>query len=230
MGRSLIISSNSTAFINLKLTQIRTDLGITEQDHSDQLLITVPDGKQSIGVKEMQQLRSWSVTKPYRAKYKLGIILQAELLTSEAQNSVLKLLEEPNDSCSFVLVTGNYSKLLPTVISRCELQLDSKDSEAIYDISEFLSGDTLDKFKFIAKFTKIESPAEKNQQIEAFLLSLLTYFRGQLLLAADADNEGELAARIATNIALINQTQKMLAAKVPSRNCLENLLINLKFL
>lgn len=228
MGRSIIISSNSTTFINKNLSDLRIELEISDQNHSDQLHIVVPEGKQSIGVKEMQQLRSWAITKPFKAKNKLGVVYHSELLTIEAQNSILKLLEEPNQSNTFVLVTGNYSKLLPTVISRCELQLDTEDQQVIFELSEFLKGDTMDKFYFITKFDKIKIAAERNQQIEAFLLALVSFFREKLLQSLDNNKAGQ-SEQIKTNIGLINQTKKMLDAKVPAKNCLEYLIMNLKF-
>ena len=59
--------------------------------------------------------------KPYEAKFKIFIILQAEDLTEEAQNSLLKTLEEPPAFSLIILTAANISGLLPTIISRCQI-------------------------------------------------------------------------------------------------------------
>jgi len=49
------------------------------------------------------------------------VLEQVETMTSEAANCLLKLLEEPNQGVSFILLTTQPYALLPTVISRCQI-------------------------------------------------------------------------------------------------------------
>jgi DNA polymerase-3 subunit delta' len=58
--------------------------------------------------------------RPLRPGPHVAIIRDAELLRVEAQNAMLKLLEEPPGDCVLVLVTANPTALLPTVRSRCQ--------------------------------------------------------------------------------------------------------------
>lgn len=58
--------------------------------------------------------------RPARGTRKVGIVDQAERLTAEAQNALLKTLEEPRGSATLVLVTSNLDALLPTIRSRCQ--------------------------------------------------------------------------------------------------------------
>jgi len=66
-------------------------------------------------------LRAILASRPVRPGPRVAVIREAELLRAEAQNAMLKLLEEPPGDCVFVLVTANPAALLPTVRSRCQL-------------------------------------------------------------------------------------------------------------
>lgn len=57
--------------------------------------------------------------KPYSSRYKIYIVPDAQLLTIEAQNAMLKTLEEPPEYAIIMLLTNNVDKFLPTILSRC---------------------------------------------------------------------------------------------------------------
>ena len=57
--------------------------------------------------------------KPYSSRYKIYIVPDAQLLTVEAQNAMLKTLEEPPEYAIIMLLTNNMDKFLPTILSRC---------------------------------------------------------------------------------------------------------------
>lgn len=57
--------------------------------------------------------------KPYSGKYKIYIIADAELMTVQAQNAILKTIEEPPSYAVIFLLTENADSLLPTIRSRC---------------------------------------------------------------------------------------------------------------
>lgn len=74
----------------------------------------------SIGVDDLRgQLISDIQIKPYSGKYKIYIIDEAEKLTVQAQNSLLKTIEEPPDYGMILLLTTNAKGFLPTILSRC---------------------------------------------------------------------------------------------------------------
>ncbi len=58
--------------------------------------------------------------KPYRNRYKIFIIEDADLMNVEAQNAFLKTLEEPPEYAVFLLLAENYNRFLVTVLSRCQ--------------------------------------------------------------------------------------------------------------
>lgn len=71
-------------------------------------------------VKEVrEQIVGTITTKPYRSKYKVYIVPDAHLMNKEAQNALLKSIEEPPEYAVILLLSANIDKLLPTVLSRC---------------------------------------------------------------------------------------------------------------
>ena len=73
--------------------------------------------------------------RPFEGKHRVFILDDADRLSSEIQNALLKTLEEPRPSSSFVLVTSRPELLLPTVRSRCPMlrfgRLPAEDVERL---------------------------------------------------------------------------------------------------
>lgn len=73
-----------------------------------------------IGIDEIrQQIISTMYEKPYSGDHKVYIIDDADKMNIQAQNAILKTLEEPPGYAVLILITTNVSRLLPTIISRC---------------------------------------------------------------------------------------------------------------
>lgn len=77
-----------------------------------------PDGN-SIKIAQMREMQEKVYQKPIVSDKKVFIIDQVEKMTEEAQNSLLKTLEEPPEHMVIILITSNENKLLNTVKSRC---------------------------------------------------------------------------------------------------------------
>lgn len=71
------------------------------------------------------QLNNDIVIKPYSSRYKIYIIDEAEKMNIQAQNALLKTLEEPPSYAVILLLTTNADQFLPTILSRC-IRLDLK--------------------------------------------------------------------------------------------------------
>ena len=84
-------------------------------------IITIKHEKPaSIGVEDIrEQLNGDIMIKPYSSPYKIYIIPEADLLTVQAQNALLKTIEEPPAYAIIFLLTENADTLLPTIRSRC---------------------------------------------------------------------------------------------------------------
>ncbi|MFR3321822.1 MAG: ATP-binding protein [Lachnospiraceae bacterium] len=76
----------------------------------------------SIGVEDVrEQLVGDVQIRPYNGKYKIYIIPEAEKLTVQAQNAILKTIEEPPEYAIILLLTTNEQSFLDTIRSRCVL-------------------------------------------------------------------------------------------------------------
>lgn len=78
------------------------------------------DAASNRGIDEIRQLRETVRYLPARDRYKVFIIDEAHMLTTEAFNALLKTLEEPPARVLFVLATTEPHKLPPTIHSRCQ--------------------------------------------------------------------------------------------------------------
>lgn len=79
-----------------------------------------PEGD-SFGIDDIRQLQKTAYLNPSRGKEKLLIVQQADTLTVEAQNALLKILEEPPHHATIFLLAASETTLLPTILSRCQL-------------------------------------------------------------------------------------------------------------
>ena len=78
-----------------------------------------PDGN-SIKIAQIRKLQTDILVKPFKS-YKIYVIDEAQKMTVEAQNALLKTLEEPPKYAIIILVTNNKESLLDTIKSRCEI-------------------------------------------------------------------------------------------------------------
>jgi DNA polymerase III delta prime subunit len=109
------------------------------------------DNLKNISIEQIRNLKIELQKPPIYAKKRFVIIMDADMLTIEAQNSLLKILEEYQTRTTFILITSNYLKIFPTILSRT-LKISFKclsfeeflsyeynwnyDIKLIYDISE----------------------------------------------------------------------------------------------
>jgi DNA polymerase III subunit gamma/tau len=78
------------------------------------------DAASNRGIDNIRELRDRVMVPPSTGKYKVYVLDEAHMLTTEAFNALLKTLEEPPEYAIFVLATTDIHKMLPTVISRCQ--------------------------------------------------------------------------------------------------------------
>ena len=88
-----------------------------ENDNNPDFNIIKPDGK--IKIDQIRQMLEKVYEKPIISDKKVYIIDDAETMTVEAQNCLLKTLEEPPEYIVIILITSNESNLINTIKSRC---------------------------------------------------------------------------------------------------------------
>lgn len=105
------------------------------------------DAASNRGIEEMKNLIDKVRIPPQIGKYKVYIIDEVHMLTPQAMNAFLKTLEEPPKHIVFVLATTEKNKILPTILSRCQIYdfnriNESEICKAIVDIC------TKEEFKY----------------------------------------------------------------------------------
>lgn len=175
----------------------------------------------AFGIADVRKLIHSISLKPALSEQKAIIIHEAQALTIEAQNAMLKTLEEPPENTSIILTTSNQDLLLPTIVSRCKV-IQLTTSEALTNevsisskqLQSFFQTSLSEKLKLAQDFSKTREDA--------------TYWLEGLIVAARTSLLENLDPRYGK---LLNALQKAhLALKTTNVNprlALENLLLSL---
>lgn len=99
------------------------------------------DGASNRGIDEIRELRDRVKYAPTEGRYKVYIIDEVHMLTNEAFNALLKVLEEPPAHVVFVFATTEEHKLPATILSRCQK----------FDFRRFSPGQLLSQLEKVAK-------------------------------------------------------------------------------
>ncbi len=131
-----------------------------------------------LGIAEARKIKEFFSLKPYSAKGRVVVLEDASALTSEAQNALLKTLEELPKEALFILCASSDASFLPTVLSRCQIILLPMPGMGYIDIPGFsahieklLNSSIAERFEYV----------EKLKDREEFLQSLSQSFHTALL-------------------------------------------------
>lgn len=150
-----------------------------DSNNNPDFFLIEPDGN-SIKIDQIRQMQKSVLEKPIESSKKVYIIDNCHLMTKEAQNCMLKTLEEPQEYIVIILISSNENSILPTVKSRCTKiyfkELD--DSEIFKYIGKNYEGTLLenDLIKLcsgsIAKADFIVNKVQLLNQIKDFILAI----------------------------------------------------------
>lgn len=113
------------------------------------------DAASNNGVDDVRDLRDGAVYTAERCKYRIYIIDEVHMLTKEAFNAFLKIMEEPPPHVKFILATTEIHKVLPTILSRCQR----------YDFRRILPKDITERLLYVAEQEKISLDPEAAELI-----------------------------------------------------------------
>ena len=89
-----------------------------EANSNPDFQIIVPDGR-TLKIEQIRNLQARMIEKPIISNKKVYIIDDAECMSEEAQNCLLKTLEEPPEYAMIILISSNENRILQTIKSRC---------------------------------------------------------------------------------------------------------------
>lgn len=147
----------------------------------------------SISIEQVNKLNSEMIYKPFELAVQVGVIIDSQLLTIEAQNALLKSLEDHSDKTIYILLVNNEFNLLETIVSRCKKYYANrrkkgnrdntrlpKDLENISSQEEPSKSIRNDEIKSInnqynsSEFVEEEEDTEQRSQIKALSFALLS--------------------------------------------------------
>lgn len=143
--------------------------------------------KPHLGIELVRDLKRNLSRKPYQAKERLVFIPEAEKLTLEAQNALLKTLEEPPKNTFIILTLSRKEALLPTILSRAQIinqkktpKLGEKKKEYLLLIKRLLKATPGKRILLSEKFS------DSREEAIDFCQNLLLFWH-QLLLSSGSN-------------------------------------------
>lgn len=124
---------------------------------------TIHDYEKIMGIEEVRNIQKIIFLKPFKGKEKAVVIMAYEGITLEAQNALLKVLEEPPISTSIMIAVPNKEIVLPTILSRCKIIAlqaklrklsESEIAELEKTLGAILNGKIGDKLKIAQDLSK----------------------------------------------------------------------------
>jgi len=226
-----LILAKSLNCLNLKddsCDECRSCRKIDKGLHPDVRLL-LPGGKVSLSIDQMRgEIRRTIYLKPLEGRKRVYIIDEAEKMTPEAANSLLKTLEEPPPAALLILLTTSYPSLLPTIRSRCQaLRFSSISRE---DIREFLikrCGSTMEKASYISELAEgsLGKASTMDPQLIADQQKEMVSLAGLLLNGGNLREILEEASRFAREKSEKREREKMEAKLLSLAGVFRDLMI-----
>ncbi|MBR6033979.1 MAG: DNA polymerase III subunit [Clostridia bacterium] len=173
------------------ILEYENDLQLDNNNHPD-LSIIEPEGN-SIKIEQIRLLQTKIIEKPIISKRKVYIIDECETMTKEAQNCLLKTLEEPPEYAIIILICSNENLLLSTIKSRCtkiSFQKISNDEMKRFVETNELFKNISDSMLYaingsIGKAYQIKEKQELYKQLEKILENIDAYDKIEFIKNAE---------------------------------------------
>jgi len=161
--------------------------------HPDIVWFEPKGASASIRIEDIRRLKEQAYLKPFQARKKIVIIRDAERMTTEAANALLKILEEPPADVVLVLTARSVSPLLPTVVSRCQLVRFSETmqpSDNNNEVIDTLVARLMDAVLPLVERGAEEDPALDRAAAEGVMQELAYVFRDMMILSQGIPQAG----------------------------------------
>lgn len=217
MLHSILITGSLSQKRLSKTLEIRAKLlgGDFAYENDPDFVIFDPESE-SIGIELIRELKYKIGRKPFQRTLKIFFIPRAEKLTLQAQNALLKTLEEPPQHTYIILSCRNPDLLIPTIVSRCQIIYLSDQNQINENLSplfikELFSKNPGQRIDAISQYTKNKDEA------------------GQFCNAALKTLHGNLTSKqLAFNCNLILNSLKLLNQNINPKLVLENMVLEFK--
>jgi DNA polymerase III subunit delta' len=197
---------------------------LLKENNVDPLDINLQIFEKAMGIEDVRDIQKAIILKPFKGKTKAVILEIYENITTEAQNALLKILEEPPANTIIIISASKKELLLPTIISRCkiisiqgkEIKLSETELSSLNDaLNTLINGKIGDKLKIAQDITK-------NKQDTAVWLEKMAVFVKNKL------TEDENRLKYLNFLKELQKAYKTIkSTNVSQRTALENLFLSL---
>ena len=185
--------------------------------------------EKSVGIEDVRIIQKKIYLKPIKSETKAIILKACNGLTIEAQNALLKILEEPPNNTIILLLVETGSQILPTILSRCKnITIDDKrekfseeeGNQIVKVLSSFSSSGAGKRLRLAQDFGK------SREEAIAWLEKMIIIFRKNIIEEINKDtvfeqNKIKILQKMPDTYTIIKTTN------INQRFALENLFLNL---
>ena len=186
---------------------------------------------QSIGIETVKLIQQKLFFKPLKSSNKIIVIEDAQLLTPEAQNALLKILEEPPANTLIFLGTENRESFLPTIISRCQI-IELEEEQIILsektreELNNFIGN--LPELSIGEKLKQAEQLAKDKDKAIIWIENLIIVLREKMLQTYSINKQpGTRNSQLVTIKSFQSLHTLLKTTNVNPRFAIENTLLNL---
>ena len=212
--QSFLIVGESAKEQTFKLAK---EFNIDLEKHSPDVSIISPQ-KKFISINQIREIKATIYQKPVADMYKIIIIHHAEKLTIQAQNSLLKIFEEPPVHAIIILEATDKSNLLPTIVSRAIVIRTSAKSDTGKNTSILLKDQ--ETYSLLKTISEIEDP-------NTWLDSQMSSLHHSLLANIKDKKSTSSLSEIQLTLEKCAEAKKMIGANVDAKFVLSNLIFSL---
>lgn len=203
-------------------------LSFCRKNGIDVLDIQINDFEKTVGIDDIRNIQKKLYLRPLKSKSKTIIIQSFAGLTVEAQNALLKVLEEPPNNTIIILISDSLEVFLPTVLSRCyvlavkesKLETESLNTDQPFDFLNSFSNCGIGE-----KLKKASDLAKNKEEAILWLEKAILAQRGILI-----KNLNQTKSAITSNLNILKSLQKthtlLKNTNVSERLALENLFLS----
>lgn len=187
-------------------------------------ILETPKDKKSIGIADIRAEIAYLSEKPFSGRNKVLAINDAHALTNEAQNALLKTLEEPPEYAHIILLTKTLNDLAGTVVSRCKITQIKRLPRAPKENTDAKSNYGYNKLLKLEPGQKLDLAYELSKEEKVDILEIMEEWVAEAReMMLDSPSAVSLS-----NIKLIDAVKRDIEnTNVGVRLALESLLINL---
>jgi len=230
MLAKILVSSSIDSRIEESIRILASHLlsgNVEFRKHPDVLVL---EAGEKLGIEQARIIKDHLSFKPFQAKGRGVVIEDATLLTPEAQNALLKTLEELPENSILILGVNSEHDFLPTILSRCEIiyihsVIPSKEGNQLRTSTHNKLDEEIRNLinsNLEAQFEYIEKLKEKKE----FLFALTKFFRLKLLsLPLNSSIERNKGNEVKVYLKELLQAEKWVNQNVNPRGILEYLML-----